>query len=388
MHDLVLKGGRVIDPAQNIDRVTDIAFADGKIAALGDNLAGKDTRDVKGKIVTPGLIDYHTHIFWGGTSIGLHPTPYAHQAACTTLVDAGTAGPANFHGFRRFIIEQTPVRVVAYINLSFPGIYAFSPAVMVGESQDIRLLDVREVVRIANQHRDVIVGIKVRVGRGTSADSGVHPIQMAIEAAELLGMPIMAHLDFPPPSRKDVLSLMRKGDVLTHCFRPAPNAPNKPDGGVRDEVIAARQRGIIFDIGHGAGSFGYATTKAMLAAGFLPDMISSDMHVLSINGPAYDQLITMSKFLCLGLDLMTVVRASSTTPARVLGKPELGTLEVGTPGDVSVFEQVSGDFTYVDVIGEKMKGDKQLRPHGIVVAGRWLKDDGVRFPDPHIPIRF
>jgi dihydroorotase len=211
---------------------------------------------------------------------------------------------------------------------------------------------------------------------------------MAIEAADLLGMPVMAHLDFPPPARKDVLAIMRGGDVLTHCFRPAPNAPNKPAGGVRDEVIAARQRGVVFDIGHGAGSFGFATTRAMLAAGFLPDMISSDVHVLSIGGPAYDQLITMSKFLCLGLDLMTVVRASSTTPARVLGRPELGTLAVGTTGDVSVFEQASGDFTYADVVGEKIKGDRQLRPHGLVVAGRWLADDGVHFPDPHLPIRF
>src|SRR6478752_3869170 len=272
MNDLVLKGGRLIDPSQAIDKVVDIAFADGKVAAIGGDLAGKDVRDLRGKIVTPGLIDLHTHVYWGGTSLGVEAELLARTGGVTTFIDAGSAGPGNFHGFRRHVI-------LPYLNVSFPGIFAFSTTVMVGESVDMRLLDAREAVRVAREHKDLILGIKVRVGKSASGDSGVMPMDIALDVAEECGLPIMAHLDAPPPSRHDVMSRLRPGDVLTHCFRPFPNAPVRADGKVRDEILAARARGVIFDIGHGGGSFGFGTTRKMLAAGFLPDVISSDVHV-------------------------------------------------------------------------------------------------------------
>jgi len=371
MNDLVLKGGRVIDPSQGVDKVTDIAFADGKVAAIGDGLSGKDTRDVSGKIVSPGLIDLHTHVYWGGTSLGVEAELVARSGGVTTFVDAGSAGPGNFHGFRKHVIETSPVRILPYLNVSYPGIFAFSKTVMVGESADLRLLDPREAVRVALEHKDLVLGIKVRVGKSASGDSGIMPLDIALDVAEETGLPMMAHLDAPPPSRHEVVSRLRPGDILTHCFRPFPNAPVQADGRVRDEILAARARGVIFDIGHGGGSFGFGTTRKMLAAGFLPDVISSDVHVISIEGPAFDLLTTMSKFLCLGLDLSTVIKLATVNAAAAIKRPDLGTLKVGGVGEATVIDQASGRFDYADSIGEHLIGDKRLFSAGVVLAGRW-----------------
>jgi len=371
MNDLVLKGGRVIDAAQALDRVTDVAFTGGKIAAIGDGLQGKDVRDVRGKIVTPGLIDLHTHVYWGGTSLGVAAEPLARAGAVTTFVDAGSAGAGNFHGFRAHVIEPSPVRILPYLNLSYPGIYAFSKTVMVGESADLRLLDMRECARVADENRDLILGIKVRVGRGTSDLTGIMPLQMALEVAEEVGMPLMAHLDAPPPSRKEVLALMRPGDILTHCFRPFPNAPSTGDGRVQEEVLEARARGVIFDIGHGGGSFGFKTTRAMIANGFLPDVISSDLHTLSIDGPAFDLVTTMSKFLVFGVDLPTIIKLATLNAAKAMGRPELGTLKPGQVGEASILELRDGSFEYLDVIGEKVVGKQRILAAGVVLGGKW-----------------
>jgi len=374
-HDLILRGARVIDPSQEIDRVTDVAFAGGKVAAIGDQLpAGPTTevRDLKGKIVTPGLIDLHTHVYWGGTSIGVDAVALARTSATATFVDAGTAGPANFPGFRKHVIEPAmPVRILPLINLSFAGIFAFSHTVMVGECEDLRLLDMRECVRVAREHLDLIVGVKVRVGRGASGNSGIAPMDMALEVAEELGLPLMAHLDHPPPSRLDVMSRLRKGDILTHCFRPFPNAPSMPGGGVRPEVAAARERGVIFDIGHGGGSCGFKTSRAMLDAGFKPDVISSDVHILSINGPAFDLLHTLAKFHALGMSLPEVVASATVNAARAIRRPELGTLKPGALGEASIFEVLEQPTEYRDVIGEVIASNTAFKAHGLVLDGRW-----------------
>jgi dihydroorotase len=371
MNDLVLKGGRLIDPSQGLDKVSDIAFAGGKVAAIGDGLVGKDVRDVAGKIICPGLIDLHTHVYWGGTSLGVEAELLARTGGVTTFVDAGSAGPGNFHGFRRYVIEPSPVRILPYLNVSFPGIFAFSKTVMVGESSDMRLLDAREAVRVAREHKDLVLGIKVRVGKSASGDSGIMPLDIALDAAEETGLPLMAHLDAPPPAGHEVVSRLRKGDILTHCFRPFPNAPVRSNGKVREEILAARQRGVLFDIGHGSGSFGFGTTRGMLAAGFLPDVISSDVHLLSIEGPAFDLLTTMSKFLCLGVDLPTVIKLATANAAAAIKRPDLGTLKLGSLGEATVIDLKAGTFDYADSIGERMMGDKRLLSAGVVLAGRW-----------------
>jgi len=250
MFDLILKGGRVIDPAQNLDEKLDIAFADGKIAAIGHNLGdATDARDVTGRIVTPGLIDLHTHVYWGGTSLGVDPDSYAKFSGCTTLIDAGSAGPGNIHGFRKHVIEAADVRILPFLNVSFAGIFGLHWDLNVGECTDLRLLNPRTCLRVAKEQSDLVVGIKVRVGFNTSEHLGAIPMQIALEVADHAGLPLMGHLDNPPPPRTEVMRMLRKGDILTHCFRPWPNAPAASDGGVEEDVLEARARGVIFDIG-------------------------------------------------------------------------------------------------------------------------------------------
>ena len=373
MTDLVLKGGRLIDPASGRDETSDIAFGDGKVIEVGRDLSrdGAEIVDARGLLVVPGLIDLHSHVYWGGTSLGVDAVEVARRSGTTTFVDAGSAGPGNFHGLRRHVIEPSPLRIIPFLNISFPGIFAFGAGVMVGECADLRLLDPRECMRVINANGELIAGVKVRVGRNAGGASGVAPLDTALEVAEETGLRVMAHLDNPPPSRLEVLSRLRRGDILTHCFRPFPNAPVQGDGRIREEVLEARRRGVVFDIGHGSGSFGFRTAEAMLAAGFLPDVISSDVHTLSINGPAFDQLVTMSKFLCLGMGLADVVRAGTAAPAAALGRSDIGTLAIGAVGDATLLELAEGEFEYRDVLGETRKGRQRLKTRGLVVAGRW-----------------
>jgi dihydroorotase len=221
--DLVLRGGRVIDPSQGIDSVSDVGFQNGRVAEIGPNLSGVDVHDVSGLLVTPGLIDLHTHVYWGGTSLGVDPLRLA-RGGCTTLVDAGSPGPGNYPGFLEHIIRpSSPVRVLAFLNVSFAGIYGFAKRDMVGESGDLRLMAPAEAVEVVNANRDTIVGVKVRVGLHASQYSGVIPLDIARDTAEELDLPMMVHIDHPPPTLEDVLARLRPGDILTHCFRPFPN---------------------------------------------------------------------------------------------------------------------------------------------------------------------
>jgi dihydroorotase len=372
--DLILRGGRVIDPSQKLDAVTDVAFADGKVAMIGNDLkadSATDVRQVSGLIVTPGLIDLHTHVYWGGTSIGIDAEEFCRTSGVTTAVDTGSAGPGNFAGFRKHVIEPSQVRILAYLHISHAGIYAYGHRVMVGESEEIRLMNPIDAAEVADRNRDLIVGIKVRVGRNSSGTSGIVPLEIALEVAEQVGMPLMAHIDHPPPSYEEVVERLRPGDVLTHAFRPFPNTPATAQGTVKKVVLEARERGVLFDIGHGKGSFAFKTARAMLANGFYPDTISSDVHILCINGPAFDQVTTMSKFLCMGMPLSDVIAASTVNAAMALRRPELGSLKVGSVGDATLISIREGKFDYVDVVGEHLIGDRKIASEGVVIAGRW-----------------
>ncbi len=375
--DFVLKGGRVIDPSQGIDAVMDVGFTAGKVAAVARSLdaAGAEVRDVSGLIVSPGLIDLHTHVYWGGTSLGIDAEDFCRTSGVTTAVDTGSAGPGNFAGFRKHVIERSQVRILAYLHVSHAGIYGFSNTVMVGESEDLRLMDPVTAAEVADRNRDLIVGIKVRVGRHASGDQGVAPLDIALQVADEVGMPLMCHIDEPPPSYEDVVNKLRPGDVLTHAFRPFPNAPCTAQGTVRPAVLAARKRGVLFDIGHGMGSFSFKTARAMLANGFPPDTISSDVHALCINGPAFDQVTTMSKFLCLGMSLADVIKASTSDAAFALKRPELGSLKPGSVGDATILSVDSGTFDYVDVTGEHLTGNSRIHSRGVVIAGKWWWPD-------------
>jgi len=330
-----------------------------------------EIRDISGLIVTPGLIDMHSHVYWGATALGVDAETISKRSGTTTFVDAGSAGAGNFAGLRRFIAEPSTPRILAYLNISFPGIFGFSKNVMVGECEDLRLLDSRECLALAEQNLDLIVGIKARVGARAGGSSGLAPLLLAIEVAEELGLPVMAHIDFPPPGRREVLDALRPGDILTHCFRPFPNAPITRGDQVRADIIEAHKRGIIFDIGHGFGGFSFRSARAMLAEGILPDVISSDVHVLCCDGPAYDVLAVMSKFMALGMPLTEVIRATTQNPARAMQRPELGSLKPGTPGDATVLDLCAGSFEHVDVSNEVITAQTRLFSKGMVIGGKW-----------------
>jgi dihydroorotase len=372
MLDLVLRGGRVIDPACGIDAVMDIGFQDGKVAGLGQAIAvapAKAERNVAGCVVMPGMIDFHTHVYWGGTSISIDADKLARRCGTTTWLDVGSAGPGNFAGFRKHVLEPSQTRILAYLHVSHAGIFAFSPQIMVGESLDLRLMDTHTCAAVALEHPDVIRGIKVRVGAQTSGVNGIAPLYHAIEAADRAGLPVMCHIDRPPPRYVDVLDILRPGDTLTHCFKPFPNAPTTADGRIKEACWKARERGVMFDIGHGKGSLDFTVARAMLEGGFPPDVISSDVHVLCIDGPAYDNMETMSKFLVLGMELSDIVRAVTATPARLLGRHDLGDLSVGSTGDVTVMRIEDGDFTFTDSVGQTMAGGQRFALDSMVIAG-------------------
>ena len=371
-YDLLLKGGRVVDPRNAIDGRRDVAIRDGLIAAVAeaiDPAGAAAVRDVSGMVVAPGMIDLHTHIYHAATSYGIEPDPVARRSAVTTMVDAGSAGAGNFAGFRTFVADRSQCRVLAYLNISYPGIFAFDRDLMFGEASVEGLLSVDRCVAVAEENRDIVVGVKVRLGGGTSGGIGLLALERALAAAGRLGLPLMTHIGRPPPSYEEILERLRPGDVLTHCFRPSPNAPVDGHGALLPAVARARERGILFDIGHGMGAFGFASAEAAMAEGFAPDIISSDVHMMSVDGPAFDLLHTMSKMMTCGVTLAEAVAMATDAPARAMGRPDLGHLAPGAVADISLIDTVEANFPFVDVAGVKREGAYLLRPRGLVRAG-------------------
>ncbi|HVX74874.1 MAG TPA: amidohydrolase/deacetylase family metallohydrolase [Bradyrhizobium sp.] len=374
MLDLILRDGHVWDPSQGIDAPMDVGFADGKVAALAPHIdtSARQEKDVRGLIVAPGFIDMHTHVYWGATSISIRGEDIARRAAVTTMVDAGSAGPGNFAGLRHYVIERSSRRTLAFINVAYPGIFAYSRPVMVGECSDLRLIDQAECVRVVEENRDVIVGIKVRIGKVAGGDTGCIPLDLGIEVAEQLGMPLMVHIDHSPPHMREILSRLRPGDMLTHCLRPFPNTMARPDGGIIEAACEARARGVLFDLGHGASSFSFEVARTALVNDFLPDFISTDIHVLNVDGPVFDLMTTMTKFLALGVEPIELVRRVTATPAAGLRRPELGTFAVGAAGDATLFVLEDGRFQLKDCFGAHIPCSRRFAPRGVVLKGAWF----------------
>lgn len=374
-YDLLIAGGRLVDPRAGRDGRFDLALAGGRVAAVApriDPAEAARVHDAEGLMVVPGLIDLHTHVYHSATALGVAPDPLAARSGVTTLVDAGSAGAGTYAGLRDFVIRPAATRVLAYLNISYPGIFAFDRGMMVGEAADRALLSVAHCVAVAEANRDTIVGIKVRMGAGTSGELGLAALDCALDAAERAGLPLMSHIGRPPPSYAAVVDRLRPGDVLTHCFRPAPNAPVDEAGRVLPALRRARERGVLFDIGHGMGAFGFDSAEQAVAEGFAPDIVSSDVHSLCVDGPAYDLAHTMSKLVACGVPIADVLAMATDAPARALRRPDLGHLGEGAVADVTLIAPVPADFPFRDVTGGERRGRWLLRPAGLYRAGTFV----------------
>jgi dihydroorotase len=356
-YDLVLQGGRVIDPKNNIDRIADVAVRGGRIAAVGEGLSGTKNLDVKGLIVTPGLIDIHVHLFattgiqgaWAGDNSVL-PDGFSFRTGVTTMADAGSSGWRNFETFRHTVIDRAKTRVLAFINIAGLGMMTD-----IAEQGDF---DPKEVARLAKKHPDVVVGVKSAHYQGPDWSS----VDAALEAAREANIPIMVDFGYfriERPFWKLVTERLRPGDIATHMFRgPVPYADES--GKLPEYLQKARERGVKFDVGHGGGSFVFRNADAAVKAKFYPDSISTDLHTGSMNGSMMDMPTTMSKMLALGVPLVEVIRESTANPAMMIGEPELGHLTVGAPADIAVWQLIEGDFGFMDFAGGGVRSRQRL----------------------------
>ena len=372
-YTLLVKGGRVIDPSQDLDSVRDVALTQGKIAAVAPDIpAGQAAQVVNasGKIVTPGLIDLHTHVFPYVGPYGIEPDPYFVSRGVTTVLDAGTSGAFTFPAFRRCTIERAATRIRALLHVVSIGMVAGSTPNM-GELEDLRYCDPKLAAKVAGENKDLIVGFKIRFSKQYTGPNDLEGMKRARAAADEAGLPLMIHIGGSYTPLKEFLALMHKGDVVTHSFNSHPNGLLDASGKLVPEVLEARQRGVLIDVGHGAGSFSFDVMEKCLAQQFLPDTISSDLYSANINSPVYDLPTTLSKFLLLGLGLSDVVERATLRASRVFNfGAEIGTLKPGAESDIGVFELQEGEFTFADSDGKTRTGRQKLAPVTTVKGGR------------------
>lgn len=377
--DLIVKGGDVLDPSQNLKGKRDIGIRYGVIEAIEASIPAEralKVMDVSGKLVIPGLIDLHAHVYPYGSAIGIPADELIPFQATTTMVSAGDAGANNFAAFRRYVVPQTRTRLYAFVHIANVGLTPFP----VAELYNIDFAQVDACAKTVAENADIALGVKVRMSENVIAKHGNEPLKRAILACERSDMPakIMCHIGGVDTAQlmSDILDLLRPGDVLTHSYSGAPNLSNVftnivQDGKLLPAALAAKQRGVIFDVGHGGGSFDYTVADIAIQGGAGPDTISSDAHVFSANTPGMPYLTwVMSKFLNLGFSLEQVVTMATAKPASIINRaPKLGTLQTGAPGDVSVLEMVEGPVEFVDTRNNKRQGKVQLRPVTVVIGG-------------------
>jgi len=377
--DLVIKGGDVLDPSQSLRAKRDIGIRFGVIEAVDADIPATRARqvlDVAGKLVTPGLVDLHTHVYPYGSAIGIPADELVPHQGTTTCVSAGDAGANNFAGFRRFVVAQTRTRLYAFVHIANIGLAGFP----VAELYNIDFAQPDSAARAIAENADMVLGAKVRMSENVIAKHGLEPLKRAISACEQAGTgaKVMCHIGGVETRAlmSQILDVLRPGDILTHCYSGFPNMAGDftnivQDGRLIPAAINAKQRGVIFDIGHGGGSFDYTVAEAAIQQGCLPDTISSDIHVFSGNTPGMPYLTwVMSKFMGLGFSLEEVVAMATVKPATVINRlPKLGTLQIGAPGDVSIMELVDGPVSFVDTRNNKREGKAYLKPVQTVAGG-------------------
>ena len=361
-YDLLLKGGHLIDPRNGLSAVLDIAVHDAKVAAVDETIDPErafKVVDCRGLYVTPGLIDLHVHVFAGTNEVGsyagdnsLYPDGYTFRSGVTTVLDAGCAGWRNFETFRDTVISRSRTRVLALANIVGHGMRG-------GDiEQDLEDMKAEPTAALAREHSDVIVGVKT----AHYAGADWYPVEEAVRAGDTVGIPVMVDFGASLPERPIETLLgekLRAGDIYTHCFSGLRRELLE-DGTPNPGLFTGRERGVVFDVGHGGGSFKWSVAAKCLEAGFPPDSISTDLHIGSMNAGMQDQATTMSKFLALGQSLDDVIRQSTWNPARQIGREELGHLSVGAIADIAVLKKESGAFGFVDSFGARQDGTEKL----------------------------
>lgn len=379
--DLLLKGGHVIDPKNNIDGVMDVAIAEGKILRVAQNIpaaGAKKVVDVKGLYVTPGLIDMHVHVFAGNDldsyiangPTSVPPDGFTFRAGVTTVVDAGSSGWRNFRQFKAQTIDRAQTRVLALLNIVGTGMF--------GRFEEQDVMDMNPVMTahmIQKLYPKILVGIKSAHYWGDFTQ-----VDRAVEAGKRANVPVMVDFgEHDPPNSIESLFMehLRPGDIFTHTFSYGPKQRETvvdENGKVKPFVFAAQKRGLIFDVGHGGGAFSWRQAVPAMKQGFKPDVISTDLHIQSMNGGMKDLTNVISKFLNMGMTVQDAIARTTVNPARVINRPELGTLSPGAEADVAVFNLRKGDFGFLDVRGNKLSGKQKLEAELTIRAGRIVWD--------------
>jgi dihydroorotase len=405
-YDVLVKGGHLLDPAAGRNGRFDVALAHGRVAAVDRDIpadAAYRVIDAAGRYVTPGLIDFHTHVFHQFTYWGVDPDTIGPRTGVTTWVDAGSAGAITLPGFRRYIAEPAASGVRAFLNISYIG--------LIGPEYELRSMEYCDVdlfERIYRLHADMVVGVKVRSSSPTVGENGVEPLRQARRAAERCELPVMVHIADAPPAIEDVLALLAPGDIITHCFSGATMKLVDDDGNVKEAAKRAVDAGVILDVGHGAGGCTFASAEAMIAAGLAPDVISTDLHQMSHHGaavmssdagvsafirirdddtPKFDLSVALSKFMATGLSLEQVIAAATARPAELMGRSgEIGTLAPGARADLAVFELEHGSFEFIDVEGASRTGTQRLVNVVTLIAGREPERKPAAAPAPWVDL--
>ncbi|MCA1388885.1 amidohydrolase/deacetylase family metallohydrolase [Bradyrhizobium sp. BRP19] len=378
-YDLVIRGGEVLDPSQSLRARRDIGIRWGTIEAIQEAIPAEralKSIDAAGKLVMPGLIDLHCHVYPYGSAIGIPADELVQFQGTTTVVSAGDAGVNNLAALRRFIVAQTRARMYAFVHIANNGLSAFP----VAELHNIDTAQTEACAMALAENPDFLLGVKVRMSENVIFKHGLEPLKRGIQACEMCGWPakMMVHIGGVESKElmSQILDLMRPGDVLTHAYSGAPNMSSVftnivQDGKLLPAALAAKQRGVMFDVGHGGGSFDFTVAEVAIPGGCAPDTISSDIHVFSGNSPGIPFLPNvMSKFMTLGFTLEQVVAMATTAPAKIISRaPKIGTLQVGAPADVAIMELVEGPVSFVDTRNNRREGKAHLKPIQTVING-------------------
>jgi dihydroorotase len=366
--DILIKGGEVVDDAAGLSGRRDVAINRDRIVAIDRDIpadAAFEVIDAAGLHVAPGLIDIHAHVYRGATYWGVDADAVGSRTGVTSFVDAGSPGALSLDGFRAFIINPAEVRISTFLNISNIGLVGQDFELCNLNYCDVDLFEI-----VANRNRDILHGVKVRMGVTTVGPSGLEPLRRGRDAAERCGFPMMVHIATAPPALDDVLALLRPGDIITHCFTGQTMKILDEDGAPLEAVRQAIDAGIILDIGHGAGSFTFKTAEAALAAGIRPHVISTDIHQLSVAGPMFDMPTCLSKFLYLGHSLGETVALATSSPARILGLEGRGSLRPGSLADIALLRLLDGEFPLYDIDDQMRTGKKLVVAEQTIVGGR------------------